>query len=318
MFAQGVSWRHARRLCKAGELVQELKRRRGSGIAVRQWKCVHRLFVPSSDLNAVEGGGTLKLPSEEQQHVRSRRLVDGTRVELFDGTGRLAAGQLAGRGRTVESLHWLPEETDVNRSTLLRPSVTVSCLVATPKSAHRADWMVEKLTELGVSAYRHLTCRRVEIDPPQVEKRAAARWQHVSIAASKQSLRRTLLDCGTAGAETATSWLSQWFPSPIVELERLILLLRNMQSENVVFLLAKPEAKRTLSAWRTEHWPLLSNREPMSPPRQVVGIVGPEGGFMGDEEDALLQAGVVGVSLGPQRLRTETAAVAFAAALLIG
>jgi len=49
---------------------------------------------------------------------------------------------------------------------------------------------------------------------------------------------------------------------------------------------------------------------------RVVVLVGPEGGFTEDELAALTLAGAGGVRLGPHILRTETAAVAAAVALL--
>ena len=47
--------------------------------------------------------------------------------------------------------------------------------------------------------------------------------------------------------------------------------------------------------------------------RSVLIVVGPEGGFEPDEVDALRTAGAVSFTLGPRRLRAETAAVAVAA-----
>lgn len=50
----------------------------------------------------------------------------------------------------------------------------------------------------------------------------------------------------------------------------------------------------------------------MLPPAQL--IVGPEGDFTSAEAEAMVAAGARVVSLGPLRLRTETAAIAMLAA----
>ena len=46
-----------------------------------------------------------------------------------------------------------------------------------------------------------------------------------------------------------------------------------------------------------------------------LGLVGPEGAFSPAEKDELSELGVEAVSLGPYRLRSETAAIALVAAL---
>jgi 16S rRNA (uracil1498-N3)-methyltransferase len=53
---------------------------------------------------------------------------------------------------------------------------------------------------------------------------------------------------------------------------------------------------------------------PMMLMQEVVLLVGPEGDFTEAEKGLLRQAGAVGVSLGPNRLRVETAALVLATA----
>ena len=106
-----------------------------------------RLFVP--DLRA----GVQALPEGEAKHVRRvLRLKDGDSVELFDGRGSVAAGTLVAGGVEAAAIEAVAPP----------PSLTV--LAATPKG-ERADWMVEKLAELGVTAWVPLVTSRSVVTP---------------------------------------------------------------------------------------------------------------------------------------------------------
>ena len=50
---------------------------------------------------------------------------------------------------------------------------------------------------------------------------------------------------------------------------------------------------------------------------RVLGVIGPEGGLTESELSLFLQAGFLGVSLGPHILRIETAAIAMAVKCLL-
>lgn len=49
----------------------------------------------------------------------------------------------------------------------------------------------------------------------------------------------------------------------------------------------------------------------------MIGIVGPEGGFTEMEREAVLSAGAVKVSLGLNRLRSETSAFLIASGMIL-
>ncbi|MBW8899134.1 MAG: RsmE family RNA methyltransferase, partial [Massilia sp.] len=55
-----------------------------------------------------------------------------------------------------------------------------------------------------------------------------------------------------------------------------------------------------------------------TPPQEVTLLVGPEGGFTDQEEEAALAAGALALSMGPRVLRTETAGLAALAILAAG
>lgn len=154
----------------------------------------------------------------------------------------------------------------------------VTCAVAPPKGK-RAHRLVEELTELGAVTLAPLLLRRTSArapDPDEVE-----RW---SIEAAKQCLRNRALA-----------------PLPPVDLPGLVALAR--------------EHELALVPDTTDARPL---REVLARPRpaSVLVAIGPEGGFDPDERQALREAGLLPVSLGPAVLRIETAAAAVVAAMV--
>jgi 16S rRNA (uracil1498-N3)-methyltransferase len=51
------------------------------------------------------------------------------------------------------------------------------------------------------------------------------------------------------------------------------------------------------------------------PPQPLILMIGPEGGFSEQEEDAARRHGAIALSIGPRVLRTETAGLAALAVL---
>lgn len=107
-------------------------------------------------------------------------------------------------------------------------------------------------------------------------------WQGIIAAAAEQSGRNRL----TQLSEPANvhDWIGRQ------NLHRRILL--------------SPRASQSLSDWARHH-----------PPQCVALLIGPEGGFTSDEENAALHQGLLPLSMGQRVLRTETAGLAALAAL---
>jgi len=129
-----------------------------------------------------EEGREVELPASESRHAaRSLRLDAGATVVLFDGAGREWDGTVSRReaGRIL---------VRVGTSRSVRAAASYSIAVALPKGA-RADWMVEKLAELGVAEILPVRFRRSSV--PLTEARRA-RMERLALAAAKQSGRATL------------------------------------------------------------------------------------------------------------------------------
>jgi 16S rRNA (uracil1498-N3)-methyltransferase len=242
------------------------------------------VFVHTPELLAT--GTALELSYEESQHLKARRLRVGDAVAIFTGSGALGRGQLlrevTRRGNAV---------VRIVAATFVPPlghnsASHVTAAVAMPKGASRADWLIEKLTELGVQRIIPLHCERSIGEPD--ETRQEQRWARLVLAACKQSLRihapeiTRVHSCGELASSRA--------------------------GESIACLVACPDGDPFLRVSLATSFAALP----------VLYCVGPEGGFTQKESAALLSIGhASAVSLGQARLRTETAAVALAAALML-
>jgi 16S rRNA (uracil1498-N3)-methyltransferase len=224
-----------------------------------------RFFTPDS-----LGAGEYVLTGAEAHHLAAvRRFVPGDRVVLFNGDGNEYTAEILGTGKKSVTLHVLgPEPADRE---LPFPLVVASAL---PKG-DRADFLVEKLTELGVTRFVPLVTARSVVVPKEsvVEK-----FGRAVIEASKQCGRNRLMT-----VDPPRRW-EAFLATPGLPERRVIL-----------------HTGRGLVG--------------LGPAAGVVVAVGPEGGFEPQELEAAVSAGWTPASLGPRVLRAETAAVAAAAVL---
>lgn len=134
-----------------------------------------RFFIPA-ELWASGG-----LPEGEGRHASQvLRLGPGERVEVFDGTGRVAQVELTEVGRRSVRVKFLREW----REERARPEIHLA--VAQIKN-ERFDWLVQKATELGAASIRPVSAARsvVKLEGRDMEKRRA-KWLQVAIEAAKQ------------------------------------------------------------------------------------------------------------------------------------
>lgn len=156
-------------------------------------------------------------------------------------------------------------------------------LVLAPLRRERASWLVEKATEVGVAAVRFVATSRT---PRDFGEGTLERLRRVAAAALEQCHRSSL---------PVLSGVHRW--------------------EELGGLLG-PAAER---------W-FLDTGEPGGGEGAAAGsffgnraalLVGPEGGWSGEERAHLLELGCRPVGLGPRTLRVETAALVGAALLLL-
>jgi 16S rRNA (uracil1498-N3)-methyltransferase len=217
------------------------------------------------------GPGEAFLTGAEAHHLTTvRRIGPGDEVVLFNGDGNEYPALVVVAGKKQVTLH--VHRTEPTDRELPFPLVVASAL---PKG-DRADFLVEKLTELGVTRFVPLVTERAVVrpKPATVEKFARA-----VIEASKQCGRNRLM-----AVDPPREWTA-------------LLRLDDLPATRLV--LHTGPALPGVSASG----------------EGVAVAVGPEGGFTAAEVEAAAARGWRAVSVGPRVLRVETAAVAVAALL---
>jgi len=215
----------------------------------------------------VQQNATFALDARIAQHVRVLRLREGEAIVLFDGTGGEVPATLTQIGKrdvlVTTSTH-VAIEREMQRSVTLYPALIAN---------DRVDWLVQKATELGVTAVQATFTERSQRIPGDVEKRVE-HWRGVAIAACEQCGRNQIPK----------------IHSPIT----LSAALAETGNQSLVLLDAEGSA----------------DKPPSTINASSAVFIGPEGGFSPSELDALRKRCDHRLRLGPTVLRAETAAIA--------
>jgi 16S rRNA (uracil1498-N3)-methyltransferase len=225
--------------------------------------------------------GQFSLDPAQAHHVRDvLRLTPGAVVELFDDDGATAEGSVV----MVTPSEVVVEAGEIRQQAAGGLRWTVASAV--PKAA-RADWLVEKLSELGADAFVPLATARSVVHPEGKNK--LDRWRRIALESAKQSRRpgvmrvEEMVEVGEFVKRLSTERREGWYLSTAIG--------------------AVPVAKAVAGG-----------------PTDLVLLIGPEGGWTVEEEGMFEANGLTGVSLTGTILRVETAAVAAGAvvACLLG
>ena len=212
-------------------------------------------------------GAVVRLGAEEGEHAgRSVRLKPGDSLTLVDGRGTVSLAQV------VETKSRHLEARVISSRVAPRPAGPAITLGAALIRGPRFDTIIEKATELGVTAIAPLVTRHTEIRPGEGAGRME-RWRRLAIAAMKQSQRFHLPEIAE--------------PMPLDD-------LLGRGGFDGVFV-ADPGEPRGL---------------PVVAGGRLLLLVGPEGGWHDLEREALRNGGASFISLGDNRLRSETSAIA--------
>lgn len=219
--------------------------------------------------------GPVTLSAEESRHaVVSLRIKPGQEVVVFDGTGRQADARVLQTSKTAMTV-------DVGLITASPPELSkeLTLAVAMPRT-HRQGYLIEKCTELGVTAVWPVLAERAVAKP---RKDALQRWTRRAIEAAKQSHR--------ASVPTIAH------PRPLAE------ILATGSQFDAVALAHREPPTMALGEFMDDH----------SQARSILVLVGPEGGWSPAEIRASADSNATRVTLAANVLRTETTAVAVCA-----
>ncbi len=218
-----------------------------------------------------DAASATELPADEASHaVRVLRMKPGDEMVLMDGVGTFFKAEVAVASphhcvyRVVEEMPQLPQWHG-----------RYHIAMAPTKLMDRTEWMLEKVTEIGVDEVSLLNCGNSE-------RRVAkpARLEKILVSAMKQSRKA-------------------WKP------------VLNDMAEFRKFV-SEPRGGMKFIAHcyeeipRTYLYDELCGRDVSE---AVTVLIGPEGDFTPDEVRMAVDAGYVSVHLGQSRLRTETAAM---------
>jgi 16S rRNA (uracil1498-N3)-methyltransferase len=223
---------------------------------------------------ALVHAGPIALGEREAHHVRDvLRMAAGDAVEVFDDAGAVGSGTLTAvtPSAVVVSVDAVREATPLPFHFRIASAV--------PK-ANRADWLVEKISELGAEAFIPLATARSVALPEGAGK--LQRWQRLAAESAKQSRRAGVMRI-----------------EPLTPLDKEV-----------------DHAIGAGDAWSLSTGPDAMPVQAMPHGQSVLtAFIGPEGGWTAEELALFKRSDVPEVSLTPTILRVETAAVAVAAVL---
>ncbi|OIO39367.1 MAG: hypothetical protein AUJ75_01320 [Candidatus Omnitrophica bacterium CG1_02_49_10] len=220
-------------------------------------------------------GDKIYIEGAEAHHIADvMRLKAGERICAFDGMGNEFSGVIThiGSKRAV---------VDITEKRSIGPNKArrVTLVQAVPKKSIM-DYIVEKSTELGVDVIVPLWTDRTIVKPD--EKGMAgklSRWRRISIEASKQ--------CGRSIIPQITA--PKTFAAAVAALDKHALALI-------------PHLGGGTSK--------ISDALRSAGKKDIIIFIGPEGDFTAKEVSEAVKNGAIPVTLGPNVLRCDTAAVA--------
>ncbi|GAA1481055.1 16S rRNA (uracil(1498)-N(3))-methyltransferase [Gordonia sinesedis] len=219
-------------------------------------------------------GADVTLTDGEGRHaVTVARVSVGEQIQVGDGRGSVATCEVTairGKDTLTARVHTFTFDD--------RPTPTVTLVQAIPKS-ERAELAVDLATEAGVDRIVPWQAARCVARWTQKASKGVAKWQQAASAAAKQSRRPWIPEV----TDLATTIDVRARCADVIEAGGVVAVLHE-EGATPIRQLALADAP------------------------DVVLVVGPEGGLDDSEIADLTALGATSVLLGPEILRTSTAA----------
>lgn len=232
-------------------------------------------------------GAQFDLPASAVRHAQVLRLQPGSAITLFGGDDKApGVGEFEA---TITAMGRQSVQVLVGTHHAVERELSRRLVLAIGMPANeRMDWLVEKATELGVSAIQPLMTERsvVRLDEQRARKRCV-HWQSIAIAACEQCGRNRVPQI--LMPSSLPGWCQQFVldpPDASAPAARLLLSLR--------------QDAASLRDW---------TRHRCGDAATVTLLCGPEGGLSAAEETLAGGHGFAPLSLGQRVLRSETAAM---------
>ncbi len=208
-------------------------------------------------------------------HLRDvLRMRSGDEIQVFDGRGHVHRARIVALERDRVRLEWMAPVASDKESPL---SLTVAAAMLKDK---KMDRLVRQLTELGVTRWSpYFAGRSVPAPVPERVDARVQRWRRIALEAVKQ--------CGRGMPMRI---------DPPVDFEKLLTQAKDYGLK--------------LICWERATCNAPIGRQRPAEPGSAILMIGPEGGFTGQEVEQAKEAGFHAVGMGPRILRADTAVLA--------
>ena len=227
--------------------------------------------------NKIEEGIAYFSEDESHHALKVLRLPIATKISFIDGLGGRYTGELLPASKSL--MQAKIESCVVEEKSR---AYHLHIAIAPTKNMERLEWFLEKSVELGIDEFSFICCERSERKVVKEE-----RIKKVIEAAVKQSLQSRVPKFNSI--ENFSSFLGR---------------IKELRANRFI---AHCDTK---SGFERVKFNALSGLN-----SECIFLIGPEGDFSPSEISIAMQEGFLGIDLGENRLRTETAGIYISAAL---